>query len=197
MVSRFLATGAFYVVGVLASVVLASSATDRPSSCAALRAWAQPYADKSPTLAELTAFDGGHQRAIFAALTPAARVSLWREHLGVLAEWPEFTPAQRVAAEELRGVVVPEIYKRGSAARERALSLWKAREALFSPAQRRAFLVLGASPAASAAQTTWCDCEPTYGQVQCYPLVCGPPHGCFGQDGCGFSGTLECTRQCQ
>lgn len=122
-----------------------SSSPDK--SCEVLRQWARPWTDKSPTLAELTAFNGGRQRAIFSVLTPAARVSLWREHLGALAQRSEFSAAQRAAAAELRAVVVPEIYTRGSAAQEHARAAWKAREALFpDPAQRRAFLVLGAAP---------------------------------------------------
>lgn len=183
---------------VMSLTAVFTSSPRAANECAALRAWARPYADKSPTLAELTAFDGGRQHAIFAALAPAARVSLWREHLGALARRPDFTPSQRAAAAELRAVVVPEIYTKGSPAQDGARALWTAREGLFPGlAQRRAFLVLGASPVAPATQTNWCDCDAIYGQSQCYPLVCGPPNGCFRLDGCGFSGMDPCTRKCQ
>jgi hypothetical protein len=188
----------YLVLAAIALALASSNTTVRASeSCEALREWARPYADTSPTLAELMAFHGGHRRAIFNAIAPAARLSLWREHLGALAARPEFTPAQRAAAAELRTVIVAEIYTTGSPAQERARALWKDRAALFDVAQRRAFVILGAPSAAPAGLTTWCECSASYGHVECYPRVCGSANGCTGYDGCGFGGFEPCIAMCE
>jgi hypothetical protein len=74
---------------VLVPLVLVSSvglvAASRPAPlrpCEVVATWVAAHKANLPTtLAELATFSKAYQRSIYASMTPAVRVSIWREHL--------------------------------------------------------------------------------------------------------------------
>jgi hypothetical protein len=208
------------VIGVLvasqALFVSLPASTRSDTSCTVLRAWAQSYAHRSVTLDHLATFDRAHRLAIFDAVTPTVRAGLWQEQFRRLARQTEWSSAQRTAIAETATYLTPAFYDQTPAVRSPFMrQQWARIAALFPlPAQRRGFFQLGSvvapepAPVASLyeqlarpfrvqamAQTTWCECSATYGNVECYPGLCLSA-SCTPKSGCGFSGTETCVGMC-
>jgi len=201
MRKRLLATA----TAVLLTATLGSAAplTD-PPECVLAAQWVGAHADDLPTtLSELSPFSMTYRRAIYDALPPDARVSLWREHMErFLRPESPLDEAQRAA---LRGVIprLPELTvpERDPAGRR---ALTKQLAAIF-PRElgSRIFTTLGDAPTSSQAggAAPTCNCDPLFEGIgdfasciegtACTMSYCNPT-----QTGCGFGWSSGCIRFC-
>ena len=154
------------------------------------------------TLDQIARFDRPHRLAIFSAVTPSVRASLWQEQLRRFEAQPDLTAAQRALVAEGRTLVTPALYERQPAAMAAYQMFWSRAETSFvSFDQRRAWADLGsmagAAPAAARPPkklgAEWCQCS-TSSTVDCG----GPCYGgtCEPYSGCGSSGTSWCNGLC-
>jgi hypothetical protein len=201
---------AFVVCGLLlasqAFVVSAPRSSASDTHCSSLRRWAHAFEQSSLTLDQIARFDRPHRLAIFSAVTPSVRASLWREQLRRFESRPDLTDAQRALVAEGRTLVTPALYERQPAAMAAYQTFWsRASVSFVSFDQQRAWADIGA---VAGAKTTarppkgktnsdlpWCECNQGSGGVDC------GGGGCYGGDcvafgGCGSSGTLMCNGFC-
>jgi hypothetical protein len=179
-----------------------SSSSVSASSCAALQAWAQPFAGTAPTLDELARYDRAHRRAIFNAIAPDVRAALWREQITRFGARAELSPQQHALTTEAAGLLTPALYRRDAAARQAFETFWRRASTDFSDTlSQRAWSDLGALATSAAAvratDTTWCECKIGGGTGQCGGTSCGDPGGCTQIGGCGISGLQTCNGMCQ
>src|SRR5688572_16791158 len=99
-----------------------SSASD--THCSSLRRWAHAFEQSSLTLDQIARFDRPHRLAIFSAVTPSVRASLWREQLRRFESRPDLTDAQRALVAEGRTLVTPALYERQPAAMAAYQTFW-------------------------------------------------------------------------
>ena len=200
---------AFVVCGLLlasqAFVVSAPRSSASDTHCSSLRAWGHAFENTSLTLEQIARFDRPHRLAIFNAVTPSVRASLWREQLRRYEAQPDLTAAQRALVAEGRTLITPALYEREPAAMAAYQTFWsKASESFVSFDQRRAWADIGAlagaaGPAAAARppkklEAGWCECNIWSGATDCG----GPCYatGCMEYTGCGSGGTNWCNGTC-
>jgi hypothetical protein len=178
-----------------------SSASD--THCTSLRKWAHAFENSSMTLDQIARFDRPHRLAIFGAMTPSVRASLWQEQLRRFESQSGLTASQRALVVEGRTLVTTALYERQPAAMAAYQTFWsRASESFVSFDQRRAWADLGSIAGAPAAarppkgksSQDWCQCS-----TASAPYDCGG--ACFGSDcqgfaGCGSSGTNWCNGVC-
>lgn len=178
-----------------------SSASD--THCSSLRAWAHAFEKSSLTLDQIARFDRPHRLAIFSAVSPSVRASLWREQLRRFEAQSDLTTTQRALVAEGRTLITPALYEREPAATAAYQKFWsKASESFVSFEQRRAWGDLGSLAGAEAAAARppkklgadWCQCGTSSAAVDCG----GPCYGggCVEFSGCGSSGTNWCNGFC-
>lgn len=182
-----------------------SSASD--THCSSLRRWAHAFETTSMTLDQIARFDRAHRLAIFSAVTPSVRASLWQEQLRRFEAQPGLTATQRALVAEGRALITPALYERQPAAMAAYQMFWaRASESFASFDQRRAWGDIGSmagAPAAAAAAARppkklgadWCQCSTSSASFDCFG---GPCYGggCEAFSGCGSSGTNWCNGFC-
>jgi hypothetical protein len=208
-VFRFLqrSSRALVVCGLLlasqAFVVSAPKSSASDTHCSSLRRWAHAFENTSLTLDQIARFDRPHRLAIFSAVTPSVRSSLWREQLRRFESQPDLTATQRALVAEGRTLVTPALYEREPAATHAYQQFWaRAAESFVSEGQRRAWSDLGSmAGAASAAarppkkaNADWCQCSTASGGFDCGGVCIAADCQPFG--GCGSSGTNWCNGFC-
>jgi hypothetical protein len=204
---------AFVVCGLLlASQAFVVSAPRSPASdthCSSLRAWGHAFENTSLTLDQIARFDRPHRLAIFNAVTPSVRASLWREQLRRFESQPDLTAAQRALVAEGRTLISPALYEREPAAMAAYQRFWtRASESFMSFDQRRAWGDLGSMAGAKAAavpvvgakppnksSADWCQCSTSTGAFDCFGAACFSAD-CQGFAGCGSSGSAWCNGVC-
>lgn len=137
--------------------------------CASIDAWVADNAANLPDrYDELAEFPIAYRRAIFNALPPAARSSLWQQHFkAYLVAHPELTPDQRAFVEEMHAAMSPELFRAdpamaSSAERTALIDAAEARAAaLFPPSELPDLLAtLGPSEAAHYdTEAISCECN--------------------------------------
>jgi hypothetical protein len=178
-----------------------SSASD--THCTSLRAWAHAFERTSLTLDQIARFDRPHRLALFSAMTPSVRASLWQEQLRRFESQSDLTATQRALVAEGRTLVTPALYERQPAAMAAYQMFWtRASESFVSFDQRRAWGDIGSMAGAEAAAARppkklgaeWCQCSTASGGFDCG----GPCYGgnCEPFGGCGSSGTNWCNGFC-
>jgi hypothetical protein len=180
-----------------------SSASD--THCSSLRRWAHAFEKTSLTLDQIARFDRPHRLAIFSAVTPSVRASLWQEQLRRFESQPDLTATQRALVVEARALVTPALYERQPAAMEAYQKFWsRASESFVSFDQRRAWGDLGAVAGAKAAavgppksktNSDWCQCSTASMLFDCGGGLCFAG-GCQEFAGCGPNGSGWCNGIC-
>jgi hypothetical protein len=208
-VFRFLqrSSRALVVCGLLlasqAFVVSAPKSSASDTHCSSLRRWAHAFEQTSLTLDQIARFDRPHRLAIFGAVTPSVRASLWREQLRRFESQPGLTATQRALVAEGRTLVTPALYEREPAAMHAYQQFWsRAAESFVSTEQRRAWSDLGSMAGAASAAARppkkagadWCQCSTASGGFDCGGVCIGG--GCLEFSGCGSSGTNWCNGIC-
>lgn len=190
------ACGVFIALQALVS--FATPATPN-SACDQLRAWAAPYKNASPTLDEVATFDRAHRLAIFGALTPTVRASLWREQLQRFDAQSGLTSEQHALIREAVTMARPELYEGNQKATEAYGSFWRrAAPAFTSASHRRAWFDLGSvvpGVPPTASRVPYCECSLAEGSYGC-------ARGCITSwcnswgPGCGSIGYSHCDGMC-
>jgi hypothetical protein len=186
-----------------AFVVSAPRTSASDTHCSSLRKWAHAFENTTLTLDQIARFDRPHRLAIFGAVSPSVRASLWREQLRRFEAQPDLTAAQRALIAEGRTLVTPALYEREAAAMHAYQQFWtRASEAFGSTEQRRNWSDLGSvagavSMAAKPPRTKsaeGCQCSNAHGLFDCggscYVAGCDP------YPGCGPSGSAWCNGYC-
>jgi hypothetical protein len=209
-VFRFLhhSSRALVVCGLLlasqAFVVSAPRSAASDTHCSSLRRWAHAFEQTSLTLEQIARFDRPHRLAIFSAVTPSVRASLWQEQLRRFESQSDLTATQRALVAEGRTLVTPALYEREPAAMAAYQKFWsRASESFVSFDQRRAWGDLGSlagatSPAARPPKKSgadWCQCSTSNSAFDCGGGACYGG-GCLEFGGCGSSGTALCNGTC-
>jgi hypothetical protein len=99
-----------------------SSASD--THCTSLRKWAHAFENTSLTLDQIARFDRPHRLALFSAMTPSVRASLWQEQLRRFESQPGLTSDQRALVAEGRTLITPALYERQPAAMAAYQNFW-------------------------------------------------------------------------
>lgn len=171
-----------------------------PTTCAQLRAWAEAYRDATVTLDEFARFDRARRGAVFAAIAPAVRATLWREHLLRQSRQTAWSVAQRALFLEALPLVTPELYEQHPDA---LLALERFAEKVnitfTENAEKRAWFDLAGPgpvlPLAPISQVPWCNCslafQDCFGGAPCNDNPCKA----FGP-GCGMAGAYSCDGRC-
>ena len=210
-VFRFIARSprTLFVCGLLlasqAFVVSAPRSSASDTHCTSLRAWAHAFENTPMTLEQIARFDRPHRLAIFSAVTPSVRASLWQEQLRRFEGAPELSAEQRALVAEGRTLITPKLYEREPAAMAAYQKFWsRAAESFVSFDQRRAWGDIGSmagavAPAAAARPpkkmgADWCQCNTGSGQLDCGGACFSSD--CQGFSGCGASGTSWCNGIC-
>jgi hypothetical protein len=201
-------SSAFVVCGLLlasqAFVVSAPRSSASDTHCSSLRRWAHAFENTSLTLDQIARFDRPHRLALFTAMTPSVRASLWQEQLRRFESQPDLTAAQRELVAEGRTLITPALYERQPAAMAAYQQFWsRAAGSFVSFDQRRAWADLGsmagaASPAAVRPPTKT-NADGCYCSIATPLWDCGGPcyvTGCQEMGGCGPSGTNWCNGTC-
>ena len=185
-----------------AFVVSAPKSSASDTHCSSLRKWAHAFENSSLTLDQIARFDRPHRLAIFNALTPSVRASLWREQLRRFESKADLSAAQRALVSEGFTLVTPALYEREPAAMHAYQQFWsRASESFGSMEQRRAWSDLGAvagavSVAAKPPRTKsdGCQCNNAQGLFDCG----GPCYvsSCEPYVGCGSIGSSLCNGYC-
>jgi hypothetical protein len=193
--------------------VSAPVSTTSGSSCAELRVWAQPYQGTAPTLDEMARFDRPHRKAIFNAISPAARAALWQDQLQRAGSRPDLSAAQRALIAEGRTLITPALYEHDQASMDAHQQFWaRASQAFTSVEDKRVWLELGSVVASAPASTSaWdtltapfraqantadCNCSTSNANFDCGIGVKCTSGGCTNWQGCGPSWTAECNGSC-
>jgi hypothetical protein len=206
------------VCGVFAAaqalLVSASVSVPTAKSCSELRAWARPFAGTSPSLDDIAGFDRPHRLAVFNAVSPTIRASLWQDQLRRFDRWSDLSAPQHALIGEAIALTTPAVYEQEPAATAAMRQFHaQAMPAFTSIPHRRAWtdlgsVVTGAQPpqqppsawarlagafSVSAAGTANCDCAAGHGD--CARCVTG---GCSGAPtGCGPGGGYPCNGVCK
>lgn len=103
--------------------------------CASIASWVAENAGNLPTsYEEVVEIPIGYRRAVFNALRPAARSSLWQQHFqAYLAAHPELSLDQRAFVEEMHAKMSPELFSA-----DQSISSNEKRTAFIEAAERRA-----------------------------------------------------------
>lgn len=213
--------GAIAVYGLLIACLLFVISSPTPtgaesSSCAALREWASSYAHAPVTLDQIVQFTRAQRVAVFSAVSPEVRASLWREQLQRFALRTDLTEEQRTFILKARADLSAATYSNDNSLatrREEARKFWRSAAPLFpSPEHQRAWFILGAlsdpplssvvaprAPLSSVAASGYpdCECSAGWGDIECYPGTCNSPQTCVGSWNCGPQGRDECISMCQ
>jgi hypothetical protein len=180
-----------------------SSASD--THCSSLRRWAHAFENTSLTLEQIARFDRPHRLALFSAVTPSVRASLWQEQLRRFESQSDLTATQRALVAEGRTLITPALYEREPAAMAAYQNFWSRAEMSFvSFDQRRAWGDLGSMAGAAApaarppkkAGADWCQCSPSTAGFDCFGGACYGGAGCLEFAGCGSSGSGWCNGIC-
>jgi hypothetical protein len=178
-----------------------SSASD--THCSSLRRWAHAFEKTSLTLDQIASFDRPHRLAIFSAVTPSVRASLWQEQLRRFESQSDLTASQRALVVEARTLATPALYERQPAAVEAYQKFWARASASFvSFDERRAWGDIGALAGAkgSAAKSpktnaAGCECSTATANFDCGGVLCFAG-GCQEFPGCGPIGSGWCNGLC-
>lgn len=156
------------------------------------------------TLDQIARFDRPHRLAIFSAVTPSVRASLWQEQLRRYESQADLTASQRALVAEGRTLVTTALYEREPAAMAAYQKFWSRAEVSFTSFdERRAWADLGsmagaAAPAAARppkkASADSCQCATSAGSFDCGGTCFGG--NCEPFTGCGPSGTAWCNGVC-
>ena len=114
---RVVATIGVLAVGVALFVPLPMSASSE-SACEAMARWAAEYESTTPapTLDEFAQFDRAHRVAIFNAVSPEVRATLFQEQLRRFSQRPDLTASQRSLIAEGLTLLTPSLYRKDPAA---------------------------------------------------------------------------------
>jgi hypothetical protein len=177
-----------------------SSASD--THCSSLRAWAHAFENTSLTLDQIARFDRPHRLAIFSAVTPSVRASLWQEQLRRFESQSELTGAQRALVAEGRTLITPALYEREPAAMAAYQKFWsRASESFVSFDQKRAWGDLGSMAGAKTAakpprtNSDGCQCSTAHSSFDCWGGTCFGAM-CEPFVGCGAMGNALCNGYC-
>jgi hypothetical protein len=188
---------------VLTATLGSASPAPEPPECVVAAAWVHAHADVLPTtLAEFSTFSMAHRRAIYSALPPNVRVSLWREHMErFLRPESPLNEAQRAA---LRGVIarVPELTLPDREPAEQQALIKQLATIFPRDLGVRLFVTLGDAPTSSRAgdSAPTCNCDPTAESSEfrtCFDgTACTMSYCNRTTMGCGFFWNSVCMRFC-
>lgn len=194
---RALVAFSLFVTGLVTMVAMPTAATTE-NPCTTLKTWAAVYRGVSPSLDDLARFDRAHRIAIFNAVTPAVRASLWQEQLRRFDQRTDLSAAQHALLQEAAAVTTPALYAREPQAVAAHEAFWaKAEQAFTTPRDRRVMFDLGAvAPTfdATAARGVSCNCSRS-SSGEC-DGACSATSACSMFVGCGPSGTSMCNGMC-
>jgi hypothetical protein len=187
-----------------ALVVSAPKSSAADTHCTTLRQWAHAFEQTSMTLDQIARFDRPHRLAIFNAVTPSVRASLWQEQLRRFESQPDLTSTQRAFVAEARTLITPALYEHQPAATAAYQQFWtRAANSFESFDQRRAWADIGALAGAKAsarppkkAGAAGCECNPGSVGFDCGGGTCFTGTGCGEFAGCGSSGSGWCNGLC-
>ena len=130
---RLAATFGLLAAGVALFVPLPMSASSE-SACEAMARWAADYerATPAPTLDDLSKFDRGHRVAIFNAVSPEVKASLFQEQLRRFSQRADLTETQRALIAEGIAVITPASYRKDPAAKQARREFWSRAESSFT-----------------------------------------------------------------
>jgi len=197
----------------LVSVPMSASSTG--SSCVELKRWAQSYQGTAPTLEQLARYDRAHRVAIFNAVSPQVRASLWQEQLRRFDQRADLTMEQHQLIAEARQVVTPALYDHEAEATKASNALKLRVKAAFTSREHMLFLTnlafTGTLPAQPQTASLWnklvspfvvnaepgvgCSCNPATVGWDCGGGSCFTG-GCTVRGGCGIWGGDTCTGTC-
>ncbi len=184
------------LTGVQVFAVARPASSVRPQ-CERLHEWAARYRNTHPTLQHLATFDRARRLAVFDALSPDVRASLWREHLREFSDQPALSSSQRALVLEAASLMTPALYRSDEGARSAMRAFWQRAEGAFaSPDLRRPWLDLAPASVASAtfARQEQCMCRWAYECSEPTTCVWG---ACRQTIGCGVGGLDFCKGFCQ
>lgn len=197
---RALVAFSVFVTGLVTMVAMPTAATTE-NPCTTLKTWAAVYRGISPSLDDLARFDRAHRIAIFNAVTPAVRASLWQEQLRRFDQRTDLSAAQHALLQEAAAVTTPALYAREPQATAAHEAFWARAEAAFSaPHQRRAVLDLGAVVPgfnAGTSRTLGCECNRQQSEADCGAGRTCVYGGCQQDSGCGITGNSMCDGTCK
>jgi hypothetical protein len=82
-------------------------------SCVRATAWTKSHPESLPTtLSEFAAFPAQYRSAVFTALSPQVKASLWREHLAPKLTDPSESVTQKALIARLYSLITPDLYSR-------------------------------------------------------------------------------------
>lgn len=205
---RVVATIGLLAVGIALFIPLPMSASSE-SACEAMARWATAYERETPapTFDEFASFDRAHRVAIFNAVTPDVRASLFQEQLRRFSQRPDLTAAQRALIAEGLTLITPSLYRKEPAASQSFRRFWSRAESSFtSPDQRRPWMDIGNSSASSSHVFSALDkplsvsrlgepCECNFSWQDCGSWSCMETN-CNQQSGCGSGGAYTCDGIC-
>lgn len=210
---RVLATIGLFAVGIALFVPLPMSASSE-SACEAMARWAADYERETPapTLDEFATFDRAHRVAIFNAVSPEVKASLFQEQLRRFSQRPDLTTSQRALITEALTLITPSLYRKDPAASQALRQFWSRAEVSFtSPDQRRPWLDIGSNVAPLLASDTsglgrFVPALAAMEDAACYCNVwvndCGGVWNCLStgcqqfSSGCGTAGHDPCNGEC-
>jgi hypothetical protein len=206
---RVVATIGLLAVGIALFVPLPMSASSE-SACEARARWAAEYERTTPvpTLDEIAQFDRAHRVAIFNAVTPDVRASLFQEQLRRFSQRPDLTAAQRALIAEGLTLITPSLYRKEPAASQSFRLFWSRAEPSFtSPDQRRPWMDIGNlsgssnhgpsaldKPLSASRLNEFCECSAGW-QTDCGSWGC-MHSDCTYRAGCGPGGGYTCDGIC-
>jgi hypothetical protein len=180
------------------------------TACEARARWAAEYerTTPAPTLDDFAKFDRAHRVAIFNAVSPEVRASLFQEQLRRFHQRPDLTASQRALITEGITLLTPSLYRKDPAATQSFRAFWSRAESSFtSPDQRRPWLDIGISSASSSNTPSLletsltmprlaenCECSAGW-QTDCGSWGCEHSN-CNQQGGCGPGGAYTCDGIC-
>jgi hypothetical protein len=203
---RVAATIGVLVAGVALFLPLPMSASSE-SACEANARWAAEYerTTPAPTLDDFARFDRPQRVALFNAVSPDVRASLFQEQLRRFSERPDLTSDQRALIAEGASLLTADLYRKDPVATQSFRTFWSRADASFtSPDQRRAWFDIGGLNAARAQvvlvdsvgalkANVGCDCSFSFqdcGTWGCYE------GSCTQSTGCGPGGGSRCDGIC-
>jgi hypothetical protein len=204
---RVLATVGLFAVGIALFVPLPMSASSE-SACEAMARWAADYERETPapTLDEFATFDRAHRVAIFNAVSPEVKASLFQEQLRRFSQRPDLTTTQRALIAEGLTLLTPALYRKEPAATQSFRSFWSRAESSFTATDhRRPWLDIGSNVTAydlapsmlanftRASVEAACECSVFYQDCGGWNCLTS---GCTTGGGCGPGGGFTCNGTC-
>ncbi len=190
------------------------SASTAGSSCVELKRWAESYKGTAPTLEQLAHYDRAHRVAIFNAVSPQVRATLWQEQLRRFDQRTDLTVTQHQLVAEARAIVTPALYAHEPVVNQAYNDLTPRIKATFASREHRLYLTnvafTGTRPqpqtptllgklmnpfVANAAAEGSCECSTANGPAECWSGVCVGV-SCFETLGCGPFGNWTCNGMC-